>query len=581
MLSIFANIRINSEERLQHMKDSFRSFKDLSDNWVVNVRGSQREEAIRFLKEHLGDRMTLFELLDDSRGWIYNAFEMLPAVRHEYMLLWNEDHICMVDPEKIENVASDMREHQIDCLPYTWWFFGKIRKGLEPLKLKSADHLDYATVTPESWKRVLDGGYPYGLISLCAIFKRSFFEKLLHLDKNKLPLSVSNNYYRVATVLNRIGIRFHQRDGFRALNRLLGYKLPRFSQETPFNLEKERGRLDILPLTLAWPKEELFACIDDELKVDGVPGYQLTKRGLYPIAKIPKPTRAFEHGTDQKIETNRDFRVETIHLPKGSAYNKVFYADGVRTSHILRQTVVILRGRATVQNRAGTSAISEGESISYDANIPHQITAETDVTALVVTPSTDDKNIKVTDMIRTHAESILKEIDAVLSGVDPEHTNALANAILAADKIVTVGAGRVGLSTKAFAMRLGHLGKEAYHLGDTTVPHIGSGSVLLACSGSGETQTIYNIVEIAKKNGATVGLITGNPDSRMGRIADVIVHLPAPSKTKAVEGFSSVQPMTTLNEQCLLILLDALVLQLMQTMNETHDTMWARHSNLE
>jgi len=43
----------------------------------------------------------------------------------------------------------------------------------------------------------------------------------------------------------------------------------------------------------------------------------------------------------------------------------------------------------------------------------------------------------------------------------------------------------------------------------------------------------------------------------------------------------SVQPMTTLNEQCLGIFFDAVVLQMMRQMDETHDTMWARHSNLE
>jgi D-arabinose 5-phosphate isomerase GutQ len=39
--------------------------------------------------------------------------------------------------------------------------------------------------------------------------------------------------------------------------------------------------------------------------------------------------------------------------------------------------------------------------------------------------------------------------------------------------------------------------------------------------------------------------------------------------------------MTTLNEQCLGIFFDALVLQLMKKMGETHVTMLERHSNLE
>jgi hypothetical protein len=39
--------------------------------------------------------------------------------------------------------------------------------------------------------------------------------------------------------------------------------------------------------------------------------------------------------------------------------------------------------------------------------------------------------------------------------------------------------------------------------------------------------------------------------------------------------------MTTLNEQCLWLFFDAMVLEIMQKTWETHDTMWARHSNLE
>ena len=67
----------------------------------------------------------------------------------------------------------------------------------------------------------------------------------------------------------------------------------------------------------------------------------------------------------------------------------------------------------------------------------------------------------------------------------------------------------------------------------------------------------------------------------MGKEASVVVQIQAPSKTKSVGVLHSIQPMTTLNEQCLGIFFDAVVLSLMEKMNETHDTMWARHSNLE
>lgn len=184
-------------------------------------------------------------------------------------------------------------------------------------------------------------------------------------------------------------------------------------------------------------------------------------------------------------------------------------------------------------------------------------------------------------MITSKIDQIVQEIKTVLTSVKDNQVQGLISDVIRANIIVCCGAGRVGMATRAFAMRLGHLGKRAYFLGDSTVPTLGHGDLLLVSSGSGETQTIYDLVEIAKKNGATVALITGNPESRMGKLANTIVQIKAPSKTKKVDGFSSVQPMTTLNEQCLGIFFDAVVLELMEKMNETHDTMWARHSNLE
>ncbi len=184
-------------------------------------------------------------------------------------------------------------------------------------------------------------------------------------------------------------------------------------------------------------------------------------------------------------------------------------------------------------------------------------------------------------MIERRFETILSEIRTVLSTVHEDEVYALIGTILNARKIVLVGAGRVGLAVRGFAMRLAHLGLDAHMLGDATVPAIASEDLLIVASGSGETQTIYDVVAIAKERGARIAVLTGNPTSRIGTLADLIVTIAAPSKVKTVAGFTSVQPMTTLNEQCLAIFFDGVVLSLMEEMGETHDTMWGRHSNLE
>lgn len=184
-------------------------------------------------------------------------------------------------------------------------------------------------------------------------------------------------------------------------------------------------------------------------------------------------------------------------------------------------------------------------------------------------------------MINKNIQTILREIDTVFQKIDETQVKQLANYILKANTIVVCGAGRVGMATKAFGQRLAHLGFKAYTVGDSNVPLIGEKDLLLASSGSGETQTIYDLVAKAKENRASVALVTGNPQSRMGKLANTIVQINAPSKTKSVKNFKSVQPMTTLNEQCLWLFYDALVLVLMKKTKQTHSDMWKRHSVLE
>jgi 6-phospho-3-hexuloisomerase len=184
-------------------------------------------------------------------------------------------------------------------------------------------------------------------------------------------------------------------------------------------------------------------------------------------------------------------------------------------------------------------------------------------------------------MIQENIKNIFNELDFVLKNIDQSQCDELINNILWANKIVWVGAWRVWMATKAFIMRLWHLWLSSWFLWDSTVPWIWKWDLLLVASWSWETQTIFDLVEIAKKNGCTIALITWNPDSRMWKLADSIVKITAPSKTKAVDWFQSVQPMTTLNEQCLFLFFDAFTLDLMSKMNKTHDTMRWRHSNLE
>lgn len=148
----------------------------------------------------------------------------------------------------------------------------------------------------------------------------------------------------------------------------------------------------------------------------------------------------------------------------------------------------------------------------------------------------------------------------------------ITNQILKANNIVVVGAGRMGLMCRAFSMRLNHLGLRGCTLGDSNMPRIGKGDLLIVASSSGETQTIFDLVVIAKKAKAKILLITMNPNSRMGKKANYIVKMPI---------IVSDNPMKTGQEQWLMTYFDRLVLELMEELDETSVSMWERHTNLE
>ena len=198
---------------------------------------------------------------------------------------------------------------------------------------------------------------------------------------------------------------------------------------------------------------------------------------------------------------------------------------------------------------------------------------------IIYTPESNRDTID--SMVKPRTRLILKEIKQVLDHVDEKQAIDFINVILSARRIVVCGAGRVGIATSAFGMRLSQLGLSAFSIGDSNVPSIGKRDVLLTASGSGETQTIIDITSRAKQNEVKIALITASPKSKLAQMADCILILNSPTKYSDHKSIETKQPMTALNEQCLWIFYDSLVLELMEIMGETSQSMWARHSTLE
>lgn len=187
------------------------------------------------------------------------------------------------------------------------------------------------------------------------------------------------------------------------------------------------------------------------------------------------------------------------------------------------------------------------------------------------------------------AEFVTRAIDSIKDHEVEKMINTLIDAY-GGHKILVMGAGRSGLVGKAFAMRLLHLGFQVYVLGETIVPRISEGDVVIAISGSGRTKLIVTAAEAAKQVGAKIIAITSYPDSPLGRLADVVVVVPGRTKIATEEDYFTRQilgiheplaPLGTLFEDTTMIFLDGVVVGLMKKLGKTEEDLRNAHANIE
>lgn len=180
--------------------------------------------------------------------------------------------------------------------------------------------------------------------------------------------------------------------------------------------------------------------------------------------------------------------------------------------------------------------------------------------------------------------------------IKPEQVNKMIEALTnfyynnRNGKVLVMGAGRSGLVGRSFAMRLLHLGYNAYVLGETIVPAIGEKDIAIAISGSGRTKLILTAAEAAKEAKATLIAITSYADSPLAKIADIVVEVPGRTKYSKNEDYFARQilgiteplaPLGTLFEDTTQIFLDGVIAELMVKLRKTEEDLRIVHANIE
>ncbi len=191
---------------------------------------------------------------------------------------------------------------------------------------------------------------------------------------------------------------------------------------------------------------------------------------------------------------------------------------------------------------------------------------------------------------RRAMREIIEHLQTSSKRLRSNQVNAFIRILLGARRVFVVGAGRSGLVVKAFAMRLMHLDFDVYVVGETITPSVRVGDLLVAVSGSGETDMIVQAARIAKKVGAKIIAITSYTKSSLAKLSDLTVIIPGRKKVARTRTFmrrelageyASLTPLGTLFEVTALVFLDGVIASLMVKLGRKEEELRARHATIE
>lgn len=265
------------------MKDSFFSFKDIfADKWVINARGTYKLKTLFFLREQLGEKLYP-HLLESSDGWFCDTRQMLDQIDTDFVFFWIEDHLCLQDPNKFCNLLQDMKNYNIQLCLYSFLHEGYIGKFRE-LDSRQTESLDFFQVDSDSLDLLQKRHGVFYYIIAVSIFETRLFKNI-----------ISSNHP----------------------------VLKRWDKTLPFDFEKKSSDKVFLPLTMAIPKMELFASIDDDR--DEI-GYSLINRGFYPL-RIDRESFKVSEGLKKTKKSTSSLlqKVRQVFYPLKSLLNRVIY----------------------------------------------------------------------------------------------------------------------------------------------------------------------------------------------------------------------------------------------------------------
>ncbi|HPP66994.1 MAG TPA: SIS domain-containing protein [bacterium] len=165
---------------------------------------------------------------------------------------------------------------------------------------------------------------------------------------------------------------------------------------------------------------------------------------------------------------------------------------------------------------------------------------------------------------------IIKEVVEAINDIPESLSDGIINEIRNSSKIFIWGLGRSGIMGRAFAIRLRHLGKEAFFIGEVCPP-ITKNDLLIVISKTGKSKMLFPPVKAALKTKAMTICITTTKNSLAGLCKkSLILHIPRSGQFGG-----------SLFEQCILIFFDEIVEKYRNRYGVSFKEMAKNHANWE